>query len=387
MTPEKRDDYIIRVLDGTSTAEELLEVKNWVEESPENEHYFVQLKKAWNLTNGVMPSPEREAHELKRFLGYIRNFRRKRILRFVLRYAAILILPLCIVGYWMWYHQAGEVMESSPVVQIMPGEYKAELIMANGQIHPLNPAQLQNIRVQEKMIAKNGLNGIVYETNVEQLEEQPLETNILKTPRGGEYAITLSDGSRVHLNAASELRFPVAFSGAKREVFFSGEAYFEIAKDSTRPFIVHTDAVNVKVYGTEFNLNTYSSIGTQTVLVSGKVGISGKHSSEERILRPNQLAVYDEQGVFQEIRNVEIFPYVAWKEGQFVFQDESLEHILNVLSRWYDVDVQYRDIDVKDCHFTGHIEKYEDIQIILNAISRMVGIRFEIEDKTIIVSK
>lgn len=167
----------------------------------------------------------------------------------------------------------------------------------------------------------------------------------------------------------------------------SGEAYFEVTRDTNRPFYVVTDAVRVKVYGTEFNVNTYGIGGTQTTLVSGKVGIRGKSSEREYMMEPSQLAEFDVNGEFKGIRNVNAGTYTAWKEGFFVFENEGLEDILNRLARWYDVDVFYGSEKVKGYHFTGHMEKYEDVEIILNAISKMVGVHFTIKDRTIVITE
>lgn len=387
MDTEKRDELIISVLDGTATPAEMLEVARWVEACPENGRYFEQMKKAWNLTSGAVPSSEREERELRRFLRYIRGARRRRAWRSVGRWAAVLAVPLCLAVYgaWKW----GQRTERPVVVaRVEPGGFKAELIMDDGETITLHAGGEQRIEVEAGMTATNGEGRIVYREEERRRESSaPVRMNTLRTPRGGEYSVTLADGTVVSLNAASELRYPVAFTGERREVFLSGEGYFEVATDSARPFVVRTEAARVRAYGTEFNVNAYAGAGTRTVLVDGKVGVSGRDSEEERVLRPSQLAVCDEEGRLLEVRDVDVFPYIAWKEGQFVFKDESLERILEVLSRWYDVDVEWRDEGVKALHFTGHIRKYDDIDVILKAINRMVGTRLRVEGQAVVVTR
>lgn len=387
MDTEKRDELIISVLDGTATPAEMLEVARWVEACPENGRYFEQMKKAWNLTSGAVPSSEREERELRRFLRYIRGARRRRAWRSVGRWAAVLAVPLCLAVYgaWKW----GQRTERPVVVaRVEPGGFKAELIMDDGETIALHAGGEQRIEVEAGMTATNGEGRIVYREEERRRESSaPVRMNTLRTPRGGEYSVTLADGTVVSLNAASELRYPVAFTGERREVFLSGEGYFEVATDSARPFVVRTEAARVRAYGTEFNVNAYAGAGMRTVLVDGKVGVSGRDSEEERVLRPSQLAVCDEEGRLLEVRDVDVFPYIAWKEGQFVFKDENLERILEVLSRWYDVDVEWRDEAVKALHFTGHIRKYDDIEVILNAINRMVGTRLRVEGQTVVVTR
>lgn len=387
MDAEKIDEHIISVLDGTATPAAMLEVARWVEACPENARYFEQMKKAWNLTSGAVPSSEREERELRRFLRYIRGVRRRRAWRSVGRWAAVLAVPLCLAVYgaWKW----GQRTERPVVVaRVEPGGFKAELIMDDGETIALHAGGEQRIEVEAGMTATNGEGRIVYREEERRRESSaPARMNTLRTPRGGEYGVTLADGTVVRLNAASELRYPVTFSGGSREVCLSGEAYFEVATDSARPFVVKAGATRVRAYGTEFNVNAYPGAGTQAVLVEGSVGVSGVESPEERMLRPSQLAVYDGRGELQEVRDVEVFPYIAWKEGQFVFKDENLERILEVVSRWYDVDVEWRDEAVKALHFTGHIRKYDDIEVILNAINRMVGTRLRVEGQTVVVTR
>lgn len=381
------DSLILRVLDGIADPQEMLVLSRWVGESEENEVYFENLKKAWNLTSGPVPSVEREERELENYMTYIRSKRKKYSIRQYFKYAAILAIPLLAGVYLLWKERAG--MESQTVVaeaKVVPGEYKATLITSGGQTITLLPSKQEDIQVDGDITVTNGQTGIIY-PNTGNGVASSLEYNTLKTPRGGEYTLTLSDGTRVYLNAASELKFPVLFDSEKREVHLSGEAYFEVTKSTDRPFYVITDAVRVRVYGTSFNVNTNMRQGTQTVLVSGKVGISGVSSGKEYIMKPSQLAEFDRDGVFKGIREVDASVYTAWREGRFAFEDESLEEILERLSRWYDVEVVYGDESVKQYHFTGHMEKYEDVEVILGAISKMVGVHFALQGKRVVVTK
>ena len=381
-----KDELILKVLDGIATPDEIQTLARWMETDPSNEVYFDQLKKAWNLTSGPIPSEERVEHELKSYMKYIRSKRGKFRVWQVLKYAAVIVVPLLLGIYWLQQeHMEEQSQMTMHKTGIVPGGYKATLITAQGKAITLLPSAEEDIRVQENFVVKNGQKGIVYQDT--KKETTTLQYNTLKTPRGGEYTITLSDGTRVYLNAASKLKYPVQFDSKRREVYLSGEAYFEVMKDMNRPFYVVTDAVRVKVYGTEFNVNTNGIGGTQTTLVSGKGGIWGRGSVQEYIMKPFQLAEFGDNGEFKGIRDVDVKTYTAWKEGFFVFENEGLEDILNRLSRWYEVDVFYGSENVKGYHFTGHMEKYEDVEIILNAISKMVGVHFTIKDRTIVVTE
>ena len=380
------DELILRVLDGVATPDEIQTLAQWLKTSPENEVYFNQLKKAWNLTSGPVSSVEREEKELKNYMVYVRSRQRIYRIRQVFKYVAIIMIPL--LGGIYWLQKEKNSMKPQLVAmesKIVPGEYKATLTTSGGETIVLLPSKQEDIHVQENITVTNGQTGIVYQNTAKAASV--LQYNTLKTPRGGEYTITLSDGSRVYLNASSELKYPVLFDEKKREVRLSGEAYFEVAKDSERPFYVVTNTVRIKVYGTSFNVNTYSTQGTQAVLVSGKVGIRGVGADKEYIMNPSELAEFDNDGTFKRIRAVNTSAYTAWRDGRLVFEDESLEEILNRLSRWYNVDVFYGSEVVKNYHFTGYMEKYEDVDTILKAISKMVGVNFIVKGKTITVTK
>lgn len=380
------DKLILKVLDGVATPEEIYALACWIDADPGNEAYFNKLKKAWNLTSGPVPSLEREEKELRNYMAYIRSRRRVCRIRRILKCAVMFVLPLSVGIYWFQKEKYDAVcLSAANEVQIVPGGHKATLTTSEGEVIALSPSKQEHICVYGHVAVTNGQQGIVY-TNATNVGSVP-EYNILTTPRGGEYTVTLSDGSRVYLNADSELNYPVVFDEKKREVRLSGEAYFEVAQDSSRPFYVVTDAVRVKVYGTAFNVNTYGTEGTQTVLVSGKVGICGVNSDEEYIMKPSELVWFDRAGILKQIRKVDTEVYTAWRNGRFVFEDESLEAILNGISRWYNIDVFYESEEVKNYHFTGYMEKYEDVEVILRAISKMIDVHFVVKGKMVTVTK
>ena len=164
-----------------------------------------------------------------------------------------------------------------------------------------------------------------------------------------------------------------------------GEAYFEVQKDSTRPFYVEMDGMQIKVYGTSFNVNTHKEGGIQTVLVEGRVGI--KLPNYEHILSPGSWARFNRERGEIEVRSVDVQQYVAWTKGIFAFEEESLEQIMNTLSLWYDVDVFYETDSVKQLHFSGHLGRYKEIRDILDAITEATGVKFSIKERIIIVTK
>ena len=199
-----------------------------------------------------------------------------------------------------------------------------------------------------------------------------------------EEAGILKDGTRVWLNSVSQLRYPVQFMGKERKVYLSGEAYFDVKTDSLRPFIVESGGMNVRVYGTEFNVTAYRDEKLRTTLVQGKVGIK-VDGEKELLLRPGQMAEYDAQTKHLEVQEVNTYLYTAWKEGTFAFKDETIEEIMGRLSRWYDLNVFYANEEVKKQLYDGIIPQVKDFEDVLRMIEGTATIHFEIKGNTVIV--
>ena len=356
-------------------------VKNWADESGCNRQLLEEvsrpefLHKQHLLYNSVDGTGELRLFRYRQ--------RRRRLVRWSVSCAASVLL--CLAGIYYVDRVTvtpGDVLTVASVIQ--PGTAKAILVLDNEeQVLLTDKAGL----VVENGELKAGESGLLYKQADSSPASEEGRPNRLMTPRGGEYKLVLSDGTTVYLNAATTIDYPVTFGADKREVRLSGEAYFEVATEPERPFYVVTDAARLKVYGTSFNVNTYACRGTQVALVTGKVGVRETLSENEHLMAPSQMAEFDREGHFKGIRDVDVMPYVGWKQGRFLFEDESLEEIMYTLSRWYDVDISFASERVKRHHFTGNIERYKEIDVILNAISKMVGVTFAIRDNLIIVNE
>jgi ferric-dicitrate binding protein FerR (iron transport regulator) len=207
------------------------------------------------------------------------------------------------------------------------------------------------------------------------------------THHDSEFWMTLEDGTRVHLNYGTQLTYPIHFSGDTREVELQGEAYFFVAKDKSRPFIVHTPNGDVRQYGTEFNINTRDEIGaTRVVLVNGSIGITPRGGTES-MMRPNDMAILQPGEAEPMISQVDIMPYIAWNTGTFVFDDCTLEQLMRVLGHWYNKRVEFNDDAIREMRFTGEIDKYESILPTMKAIHKVTGLRIEVRGKEIIISE
>lgn len=213
--------------------------------------------------------------------------------------------------------------------------------------------------------------------------------NKIEIPRGGEYQLTLADGTRVWLNAESIFEYPVNFSERQRVVRLSGEAYFEVAHDSSSPFeILTNDDVRIKVLGTTFNVHSYNDLSDILItLVEGAVAV-GHHETEAR-LAPNQQAVFDRSKNKLTVRDVpDAKTYCSWKNGMFIFEGESLEIIMEALSKWYDVEIIFEQIDLKQYgHFSMNIDRGENLIPILTMMKQITGLTFRIEGKKVYLSQ
>ena len=269
---------------------------------------------------------------------------------------------------------------------MQPGTSKAILMMADGKEVVLEQGQNLNILLNERVRVATSNRGIVYEEHGKGVVTE--EYNKLTTPIGGEYSLVLSDGTKVFLNADSELKYPVEFSDRKRIVHLKGDGYFEVHKDSLRPFVVRVNGAEVTVLGTSFNVNTYGDDGQiYTTLVNGAVRVSSVKNGQAEVLKPGMQSVMDVQSGQLTVREVDVEPYVAWREGRFVFRAMTLDLIMRQLQRWYDFEVFYQNPELKDYEFRGVIKRDMDLDKVLSVIKVTTNVDFEVKGKVITIIK
>lgn len=211
------------------------------------------------------------------------------------------------------------------------------------------------------------------------------KNNELIIPKGGEYQVVLADGTKVWLNSASRLIYPQSFMGKERRVVLSGEAFFDVAHDAERPFIVETSQMNVKVLGTRFNVNDYDdNEEVSTTLVNGSVEIV---SGDQQVFRlvPGEQAYGKENEL--EKREVNVRLYTSWIDGKFLFNNTELEEIAKQISRWYDVEIFFSSENVKKVRFTGAIVKFKPLDDLVRMIESTSQVRFSVKGKTIVISE
>jgi ferric-dicitrate binding protein FerR (iron transport regulator) len=261
--------------------------------------------------------------------------------------------------------------------------------LANGQKISLTDAQKGQI-IQQKgvQISKTADGQVVYTAATDSKESSGAiavaQYNTMETPRGGQFQLFLPDGTRVWLNAASSLKYPVDLGSAgERRVELSGEAYFEVAHNKDRPFRVITNRQVVEVLGTHFNVSAYNDEpNTKTTLLEGSVKVTGGDKSA--MLKPGQEVSLTDHF---KVSDVDTEEAVAWKNGYFRFDDERLETVMRKVSRWYNVDVVYRDNDVKDDLFAAVTTRFANISTLLKIMEQTGDASFSIEGSKIIISK
>ena len=384
-------DRIVRLLQlyllGDITEEERQELEDWCKETPQNRNLFEQI------CQEDLFSKERSVYEkiddtkaLRTFEKHVRKVSTRGFGRWW-KYAAVLLLPILVVGLWKLVYEVEQVpVVTSSVSQIQPGCSRAVLVLDDGRTVFLKEEE-EGVISEDKGIMVTGERDRLVYTSSEGKNVDELRFNELEIPRGGEYKVRLADGTLVYLNSATRMKYPVKFDEKERKVYLSGEAYFEVAKDPERPFFVEMEGVEVRVYGTSFNVNTHQKGNVQTVLVKGSIGVKVLSSGMESVIRPGQMAEFKQGNTKVDVKDVNVAVYTDWKDGIFRFENQRLEYILTVLSNWYDVDIFYQTVSVKELHFSGYMERYKDVSVILEAITLSTGVTFSIQGKTIIVSK
>ncbi|MEY8591920.1 FecR domain-containing protein [Butyricimonas hominis] len=267
------------------------------------------------------------------------------------------------------------------VTAIKPGERKAYLIKHDGEEIELKserkiiPERGANIQVDS-----SGLNYAV--SGTAGLQEEYYNT--LVVPRGGEYNLTLSDGTKVWVNADSELRYPVQFTGDTREVTVIGEAYFDVQKQADKPFIVKTELGNITVLGTQFNISSYPEKERLiTTLVTGKISCS-LPGGKNIILSPDQQLSVNKDGT-TALKEVDTHYFTCWKDGIFQFENAKLEDIMDQLARWYDIHVFYTSENVKHLHFSGDLSRFKNIDTFIEMFEKSSDAKLTLKGRTLIV--
>ena len=278
-----------------------------------------------------------------------------------LKYAALILLLLVPASYFI-YHWISE----ETISDITPGTLGGELILSDGKSFNLSDNNFPENAVRAFVIDSKGIN---YQIPANKPQVKEIQ-NTLRTLQGMECLITLSDGTRVHLNAETRLTYPVCFSSKERIVQIDGEAYFDVAPDKEHPFIVKTSHTSIRVTGTSFNVRAYADEDTEsTTLISGTVRINSRN--EEFELVPNQHYTYNKNTGTKTVANVNTDLYTSWESGSFIFLNVPLENVMSYLSKWYGFQYSFEDEAAKQVRIGAYLNRYANMNPIIDMITEL----------------
>ena len=377
---------IVRYVQGTLDDVGQKELLEWQQLARENEILFrkmtsrVHFEESLKLSGMTHEEMESEWKSIReKTIGH-----RRLLLKRLLPYAAILIVALLVGGMWFLGERESSFPDDSLVAKarrVKKIEPQALLVMGNGTTINLKDSVSLSALVSMKMILSAGEDVLTYtEGDVDTV----VEYHTMKIPRGGEYMLILSDGTTVYLNAESELTYPVKFSGNNRRVFLKGEAYFNVQRDTNKPFVVKVNSLDIRVLGTEFGVRAYQDEeNICTTLKSGEVSVENEGSGV--VLSPGMQAFFDKETARLDVREVNVDLFLAWKDGRLVFDNCSLEDILKDLGKWYDFEVRYEREGARQIPFSLNIKKHDVFAEVLQLLEYTGCVEFNIEDNVVIV--
>jgi len=354
-------------------------LQEWIGESEENRRFYERIiSRAYWETGWQEYMNYSSRRDWKRVKMAVKP-RKISLFRRLLPYAAfvaVVIGAAIVIRYKDVSPDTGSVLVAE---QIRPGASKAQLVLSDGRKIDL---EAEEDSLYRQIEGENFVNDSGQLTYRDRQKSGAVRFHTIRIPRGGEYKVTLADGTRIWLNAASELIYPDYFQGRERQVVLKGEAYFEVAKDTERPFYVRIGDMKISVLGTSFNVSAYPGSERRTTLVEGKVAIDWKQQHVE--ILPGQQAV--ETGERLEIARVNVANYMGWKERRFVYEDKLLGEVLEELERWYDVEIFVLNDGIRKLHLTANLPKYENMDQVLRIIEDAACVRFDVKDRTVVVS-
>lgn len=389
------EDLIEKYINNTCTRSEMNELLLMVEKEKDTEGLPQILKDYWEkskLENDgqVFNLDEKfsllmqEAKGETQVLSIVGDTK-KRKWKFYYAAAAVIICMFSIGAYFLLKQDSQKLVSNTENIKkdkndVAPGENKAVLTLADGSSIILDSTRNGMLTTQgnSKILKLNGM--ISYNTLKNKTSE--VLYNTISTPRGGQYQLILTDGTKVWLNAASSLRYPSGFVGKDRKVELTGEAYFEVAKNAAMPFKVKLNGMEVEVLGTHFNINSYEDESAiRTTLLEGSIKIN-KHGSSS-LLKPGQQAQLNKKGEIKIINDADVEEAIAWKEGKFQFDKADIHAVMRQIARWYDVNVEYQGS--VSSHFGGTISRDVNLSQVLKMLHLTGEVKFQVNGNNVVV--
>ncbi len=390
MNQEKFKQLVVKISNGTASQKEIALYSYYYDQ--------FQNEEAWDETVlGKKSDMESEIRKRihKRTLGYGPKFVRFPVVKIAV--AAMLLIMGSVLFFLM--NQRVDLKQNQSLVEnqnqddVEPGTTRAILILSDGRTLDLDASQNGILANQgDVQVEKNEDGQVAYITNSDKHASATV-FNTIKIPKGGRYQLKLPDGTNVWLNSASSLRFPVTFSEKSRVVELDGEAYFEVASlqdrinSKRKPFIVKTISQEIIVLGTQFNVNAYRDEGiTKTTLLEGKVKVFSVNQEKSEILNPGQQSLLLPEGNIRVLeKDIDVEEVMAWKNGVFYFNNTELSVIMRQLARWYDVEVDIKNIPLKK--FNGELPRNVKLSQVLQMMEKTSGLKFKVEGRRILMIK
>ncbi|MFY0653206.1 MAG: FecR domain-containing protein [Cyclobacteriaceae bacterium] len=380
-------EIIFRKFNGSISTEEEDLLNQWLQEDKKHQRYFenalqyfengsnfedkqIDSNEAWAIITGKINKP-----------GSRRSWK-------VFRVAASLAATVSLVFATIFiFNSIKEEVKPAPVAQkqvITPGESKATLILDDGTTYDLSKGEKVQLKSGGAKIQSEGTR---IEYSQDSQDSQKTTYNSLLIPKGGEFYVELSDGTKVWLNSATKFKYPTSFSEESRIVELSGEAYFEVARDENKPFLVTSGDQTIKVLGTQFNISAYDDDESiVTTLVEGKVNVfNNRNGQKGEDLLPNAQSTMSKRTGEISQKIVDPNDFIAWKSGSFYFNDRSLEDMMKVLARWYDIDVFYDNDNTRQVKFTGGFKRYDQFESVKRLIEKTNEAKFKINGKAVLI--
>jgi ferric-dicitrate binding protein FerR (iron transport regulator) len=365
-----------RYINDLSTEQERLQLLDIIDSRPEVDWYALLESEFTDANADKGFTPERWQPVLESILKQQPEEKKTKVVPIFRRWWSVAAMLAMLVGVGLWIYRPGNTETASVIADIPPGSNRAVLKLANGQEIILDSAH-GNI-VQHGNFKVNNDSGMLNY----QGKADVVEYHTLSTPRGGQYKLQLPDGTDVWLNAASSITYPTIFTGGKRHITITGEAYLEVAKDPARPFNVQVNQMNITVLGTHFNVNAYTDEpDARTTLLEGSVRVTA--GRQAKVLAPGQQAQVDKSNALKIIENVNVEDVIAWKNGLTVFENADIQTIMRQVSRWYDVEVVFEG-NIPQRQFAGGISRKSSLADLLRVLE-FANVNFVVEGKKIIV--
>lgn len=386
-----KDEFLKAVkayLEGTADETQLLFVEQYFDLFLDSEDIFESMdseeiqsihdRMLWKINNEIEKKTRISSGKLETARSFSKYL--------YMAAAAAFVIPMS-----LYIYQRNQVkpISSQLTSKITPGGNKAVLTLENGSKISLTDVKNGEVANQSgTVITKNRDSQLVYQSVSSTAKE--IAYNTIETPKGGQFQLILSDGTKVWLNAASSLRYPSTFGRGNRKVELVGEAYFEVAKNAAKPFLVSSNKQVVEVLGTHFNINAYTNEPVvSTTLLEGSVKVISPFTNTYKIIKPGQQSLIHSDDINKtgiKVKNIDPDEAVAWKNGYFMFEKEGLASILRKVSRWYDVEIENPQGEKLDkLLFSGTLSKYSDVSKVLRKLELTESVHFKIVGRRIIV--